>query len=159
MPTSCSSYSLRQFTWEAHNRATVTQLPSKHAGSNPEAFRAHGQLWPLRPVCSQNRAGLCMSDPTFRFRSSKDRPYHIVQNRPGSDLDGLVRVWPNGSGVPESGSKPVCRNHGVRFWQNSTNPLPVSHFQTRLRFSTEGPDHIVQNQPGSDLVLADCLRF
>ena len=38
-------------------------------------------------------------------------------------------------------------------------PLPVSHFQTRLPSSTNGPDDILQNQPGSDLVLADCIRF
>ena len=32
------------------------------------------------------------------------------------------------------------------------------HFQTRLH-STDSLDHIVQNQPGSDLVLAACVRF
>ena len=36
---------------------------------------------------------------------------------------------------------------------------PVSHFQTRFRSSTDVPDNIVQNQTGSDLVLADCVRF
>ena len=35
----------------------------------------------------------------------------------------------------------------------------VSHFQTRFHFSTEVQDNIVQNQPGSDLVLPDCVRF
>ena len=29
----------------------------------------------------------------------------------------------------------------------------------QLRSSTDVPDHIVQNQPGSDLVLADCVTF
>ena len=38
----------------------------------------------------------------------------------------------------------------------ATSPLSVSHFQTRLRSC---PDHIVQNHFGSDLVLADCVRF
>lgn len=32
-------------------------LPSKDAGSDPEAF-GYGQLWPLQPECSQTRAGL-----------------------------------------------------------------------------------------------------
>ena len=33
---------------------------------------------------------------------------------------------------------------------------PISHFQTRMRSSTDGPHHLVQNHPGSDLLLADC---
>ena len=31
-----------------------------------------------------------------------------------------------------SGNKPVCKNHQALFWQNATNPLLVSHFQTPL---------------------------
>ena len=79
----------------------------------------YGQLWPLRPACSQNQAGSYMSGSTSRIRfrllflflfyfiflfyfSSQRRHDHIVQNRPGSDLDGLVRVWPNASGLEES---------------------------------------------------------
>ena len=31
---------------------------------------------------------------------------HIVQNRPGSDLDGLVRVWQNASGPDQQASVP-----------------------------------------------------
>ena len=42
--------------------------------------------------------------------------------------------------------------------QESTGPLPP-HFQVRFRSSTNDPDNTVQNQPGSDLVLADCVRF
>ena len=61
-----------------------------------------------------------------------------------------------------SGSKPACKTHNLwhkaRFCQNATGtlPLPVSHFQTWLCSSTDDPDDIVQNQPWSDLVLADC---
>ena len=64
--------------------------------------------------------------------------------------------WP---GKFLAGSKPVCNNHRARFWQNATAPLSVSHFQTRLRSSADRPDHTVQNRPGYDLVLADCVRF
>ena len=47
-----------------------------------------------------------MPDPTSRIRFDsvplkKALHGHIVHNRPGSDLDGLVRVWPNTSG-PEA---------------------------------------------------------
>ena len=53
-------------------------------------------------------------DP-FQLRFSKEGTDPIVQNRPRSDLDGLVRVWPNVSvlekqaGVQES-SGPVRAN-------------------------------------------------
>ena len=44
-------------------------------------------------------AGSDFSHP-FQLRFCKEGMDH-AQNRPGSDLDGLVRVWPNGSG-PEA---------------------------------------------------------
>ena len=47
----------------------------------------------------------------------------------------------------------------LSFCQNATSPLPVFHFETRLRSSTDGPVHTVQNQAESDLVLADCVMF
>ena len=86
---------------------------------------------------------------------SKEGTDHIVQNRPGSDLDGLVRVWPHVSGLEASCAGIIWPG----FWQDANGPLPVSHFQTRFRYSRDVPDNIVQNQPGSDLVLADCVRF
>ena len=81
---------------------------------------------------------------------------HMAQNRPGSDLDGVVRVWPNASGPGASRCAGII---GPGFWQNATGPQTVSHFQTRFRSSTDVPDNIVQNQPGFDLVLADSVRF
>ena len=48
---------------------------------------------------------------------------------------------------------------GPGFWQDATGPLPVSHFETRFRSSADVPDNTVPCQPGSDLVLADCVRF
>ena len=38
----------------------------------------------------------------FRFRSSKEDLDHTVLNQPESDLDGLVRFWPNTSGLESS---------------------------------------------------------
>ena len=67
-----------------------------------------------------------------------------------------VRVWPDASGLEAS------RCAGIiwpGFWQDATGPLPVSHFQTRFCSSTDVPDDSVQNQPGSNSVLADCVRF
>ena len=88
----------------------------------------------------------------------------FFQRRLGSYCAKLARIW---SGWPDqvlakriwSGSKPVCKNHQEQFWQNATGLLPVSHFQTLLHSSTDGPDLIVQCQPRSDFVLADCVRF
>ena len=78
---------------------------SEHAGPDSEAF------W-LRPVMAitasvQPESGriVCMPSPSSRIRFGsvfpKEGPDRIVQNRPGSDLDGLVRLWPNASG-PEA---------------------------------------------------------
>ena len=67
------------------------------------------------------------------------------------DLEHASSIW--------SRSKPVSKNHWAWFWQNATSLLPVSIFQTWLCSSTDGQGHIVQNQPGSDLVLADFVMF
>ena len=80
---------------------------------------------------------------------------HTVQSRPGSDVEGLVRVWPNESGLEASWCAGII---WPGFWQNATGLLPVSHFQTRFLSSTHVLDNIVQNQPGSDLVLPNCVR-
>ena len=86
---------------------------------------------------------------------SKEGMDYIAQNRPGSDLDGLVRVWPNASGQEASWCAGII---GPGFWQDTTSLLPFPTL-TQLQSSTDIPDNIVQNQPRSDLVLADCVRF
>ena len=76
---------------------------------------------PLRPACSQNRAGsyknYAGSDfpHPVRFRSCKGAPDHnfIVQNQSGSDLGGLVRFWSNASG-PKTNR--CAKNNQARFW-------------------------------------------
>ena len=134
--------------------------PSKYVGSDPEAF------W-LRPVMAitasvQTESGRIVyvgSDfpHPFQFRFvSKEGMGHTVQNPPGSDLDGLVRVWPNSSGLKASWCAGIIR---PGFWQDATGLLLVSHFQTRLRCFTNVLDNTTPNQPESDSVLADCVRF
>ena len=126
--------------------ASPVHVPSKHAGSDPEAF------W-LRPVMAitasmqplPGRIVYAGSDFSHAIlsRSSKEGLDHIVSHQVSAK-----RIW--------SGSKPVCKNHRAQFWQNTNGPLPLSHFQTRLHSFTDGLDHTVQNQTGSDWVLADC---
>ena len=88
-----------------------------------------------------------------------------MQNQPisGLDLDQVLakRIL--------FGSKPVCKNHWAWFLaflglktcclrvgiQPSTS-FPLSDL---VAFFHKCPDHIVQNQPGLVLVLADCVRF
>ena len=59
-------------------------------------------------------------------------------------MDGLVRVWPNASGLEASW---CARIIWPGFWQDATGPLPVSHFETRFRSSRDVPDNTVQNHP------------
>ena len=92
----------------------------------------------------------------IRFHFSKEGMDQIVQNRPRSDLDSQVKIWPNAFGLESSWCTRII---GPGFWQDETGPLPVSHFNTRFRFSTNVPDNTVPNQPGSDLVLADSVKF
>ena len=130
-------------------------IPSKHARSNPEAF----WLWPVMAITASMQPELgrivyARSDFShpFQLHFSKEGMDHIVQNRPGSDLDGLVRVWPNASGLEAKASS--CA--GITrpgFWQDATSLLPVSHFQTQFCSSTDILDNTVPNQPGSNLVL------
>ena len=73
-----------------------------------------------------------------------------------TNADPIWMVW---SGFGQTHL--VWKQDGV---QESAGPVsgktqPLSHFQTRCRSSTDVPDNTVQNQPGSDLVLADCVRF
>ena len=132
-------------------------IPSKHAGSDSKAVWLWA-VWPLWRACSQNRTGsyiYARSDfpHPYQLRFFKEDTDHAMQNWPGSDVDGLV--WLNTSGPEASRCAGIT---GPGFWQDATGPLPVSHFQTKFRSSANIVDNIMQNRPGSDLVLADCVR-
>ena len=87
----------------------------------------------------------------FQLHFSKEGMDHCVQNQPRSNLDGLVRVWPDASGPEASWCAGMIRTFSGR--------MQPACYQTRFHSSTDVPDNIVQNQPKSDLVLADCVRF
>ena len=116
----------------------------------------YGQLWPLRPACSQNWPGSYMPDRTSRIRFDSVFPKKAWIILRKTDPDPIWMAW---SGFGQTHL--VGKLAGV---QESSGPVsgrtrPVSHFQTRSRYSTDVPDNIVHNQPGPDLVLADCVRF
>ena len=137
-----------------------TNFPSKHARLDPEAFL----LWPLTASVQSESAWIIYIYIYVRsnflhplqFRFSKEGKDQIVQNWPRSNLDGLVRVWPNTSGLEANWCAGII---GPGFWQNATGPWPFSHFQTWFYSATDILVNTVQNQPGSDLVLTDCVRF
>ena len=97
----------------------------------------YGQLRPLRPAYSQNRAGSYVLDPTSRILFSSVFPKKAWAILCKTDPDPIWMTWLNSSGLKASS---------------------VVTFSDRSRSSTDVPDNIVQNQPGSDLVLADCAR-
>ena len=101
-----------------------------------------------------------MPDPTSRilFSSVFQKKAWVILYTTGPDPIWMVwsGFWPNASGLEASRCAGII---GPGIWQDTTGPLSVSHFQTRFRSSADAPDNIVQNQPGSDLVLADCVRF
>ena len=86
----------------------------------------YSQLRPLRPACSQNRAGLYRPDQTSSnlFSSVFRKKSWIILHKTGPNP---ARVWLNASGLEAS----RCAGFiGPGFWQDATGPLPVSHFQT-----------------------------
>ena len=122
-------------------RYQLQSIPSKHAGSDPEAF----WLWPVMAITvSVQRPEL---GRIVYAGSDFPHPFQL--------LGGLVMVWLNASGLEASRCAGII---GPGFWQDANGPLPLSHFQSRFRSSTDGADNIVQNQPGSGQVLARWIR-
>ena len=126
----------------------------------PDPIRKHfgySQLWPLRPACSQNRAGsynYARADipRAFQFRFSKECA-KLTWIRSGCPGQGLAKhIW--------SGSKPVCRNHLARFLAGRNRP--ATSFPT-FRLGSVLPQTsrttLCKTSPGSCLVLADCVWF
>ena len=93
----------------------------------------YGQLWPLRPACSQNQPGLYMSDPTSRvrfcFRFFPKKAWVVPCK---TDPDGLVRVWPNTSGLLAS----LCA--GI-IWLGSGRTQPARYQFPTLRLGSVLP--------------------
>ena len=101
-----------------------------------------------------------MPDPTSHicFRSVFAKTAWIILCK--TDPDPIWMVWWgfgqihfvwNQAGVQESSGLVSGRT------QSASYQFP--RFQTRFRSFTEVPDNIVPNQPGYDLVLADCASF
>ena len=88
----------------------------------------------------------------------------FFRRRPQSCYARLARIrfrWPGQILAKHiwSSCKPACKKHCAWFWQNATSLLPVSCFHAQLHSSTDGWVLLCRTCPGSDLVLADCVRF
>ena len=84
----------------------------------------YGQLWPLRPACSQNRTGSYMPDPTSRILFSSVSPKKAWVILCKTDLDPIWMAWPGfGSthlvwkqaGVQESSGRVSGRTQPARY--------------------------------------------
>ena len=102
----------------------------------------YSRLW---PAYSQNRA---------RLNKLEEGHDHVVQNQPRSDLDGLVRFWPNTS-CPEASQ--CARITRPRFWQNAASPLPVSHFHSFVFFRRQPRSYCAK--PAWIGFGSGCVRF
>ena len=80
-------------------------FPSKHAGSDSEVSWSRPVMAIQASVKPDSGRRIVHVGSDFphhiRFRSSREGPDHTEQNRPGSDVDGLVTVLANVSG-PEA---------------------------------------------------------
>ena len=121
----------------------------------------YGQLWPLRPAVQPEPSRMTYPGSTFPASDSlpffQKKAWTIMCK---TDPDPIWMAWSGfgqthlvqkQAGLQESSADPV-----------SGKPQPSRYqfliqFQTRLRSSADGSDIIVQNRPGSDLVLADCV--
>ena len=83
----------KRFGYGQLRPACSQNQPGKHAGSDPEAFWLWSVMASMQPESARivHNARFDFLHP-FQFHFSKEGMDHIVQNRPGSDLDGLVRV-------------------------------------------------------------------
>ena len=141
---------------------------SEHAGPELEAFFGYGQLWPLRPVMAitasvQPVSGriVYMPGPSSRIRFGSVFPKKalIVLRKTDPALTwmawsgfGRTRLVRKQASVQES-SGPVLAEctEPDRYQFPASRPGSVLLPTALLRRS-------VQNQPGSDLVLSDCVR-
>ena len=138
---------MRVLTCDTHKQ------PSKHARSHREAFCLRSVMAITASVRPESGRILYADFPhPFQFRFYKEGMGHAVQNRPGSSLGGLIRVWLNSSGMKAS----WCAGF------NGPGNRPATSFPLSDSvpfFTTDVPNNSIQNQPVSDLVLAHCVRF
>ena len=122
-------------------------------GLNASGLEASWCAKIIMPGLAECNQHACYQFPTFRLGCVLPQTAWIILCKASLDP---VWFWLHASGLEGSRCARIIRPGSGR-----TQPalLPVSYFQTQLRSSTDGLDHIVQSQPGSNLVPADCVKF
>ena len=125
----------------AHSPIDILDLIQKYFG--------YCRLWPLWPVCSQNQSRSYMPDPTscIQFSSVFSKKALIMLCK--TNLDPVCMAW-SGFGQTDL----VWKQAGVQkppgLVSGRMNPACYEFPLSDLDSCTDGPDHIMQNQPGSD---------
>ena len=106
----------------------------------------YGQLRPLRPACSRNRAGSYTLDPTSHIHFSSVFPKKAWIILCKTEPDPIWMTW-SGFGQTHQSVLETSRCAGIiwpGFWQDATGPLPFYHFLNLFRSSTDVLDNIVR---------------
>ena len=125
--------------------------PSKRARFDSEVF----WLWPVTAIIAsvwpESGWVVCVGSDflhPIQLHSSEEGPDQHVENWPGSDLDGLVRFWPNTSALEVSqcarvtvtvwakwlrpGNKLACKNRQACFWPTLPNRSRLDASQSSM---------------------------
>ena len=149
------------FVLKSPNAVDGTVNPTNYPVNMPDPIRkrfGYGQLWPLRPACSQN-LGRTVKLCRIRLPTSVSAPF--FQRRHGSYCAKPTRIrsgWP-GQGLAKrirSGSKPVCRNHRPRFLGGRNRAATSFPLSDSVPIIHRRPGSYCSKPPGSDLV---CISF
>jgi len=99
-------------------------ISSKHARSNSEVFWLQSVI-AITASMQPESGWIIYAGSNFlhliQFHSAKEGLCHSVQNQPGSNLDGLVKFWPNASGPEASWCARI-----IRPWYDR---MQLAHYQ------------------------------
>ena len=161
-PSSCSKY-MKSCQQSISNISIYIYIYmcEENPVNMPDPIRkcfGYGQLWPLQPTCSQNQAGSYMPYPTSCTHFSSIFPKKAWIALRKTDLDPIWMVW-SGSGETHQKASRCAGIIRSSFWQDTTSPLPVFPPSDSVLFFQKCPRQYLQNQPESNLILADCVGF
>ena len=136
--------------------ARSLQCPQRYCRESVLVTASYGR-------CGQ-RAARIGPDRICQIRLPASVSVPFVQRRHGSYCAKPTRIrsgWPGQSLAKRiwSGSKLVYRNHRVWFLAGRNRLATIFPLSDSVPFCHRRLDNIVQNQTGSNLVLADCVRF